>query len=186
MPYTAQQLMKLSRLVSQILRHEPWLYELELDADGWISVDDLLAAIKQNTSRWPAVAVEDLVQIIAQAEKKRHEIKEGKIRALYGHSIPGKLIKRSAEPPEYLYHGTTPELIEPIQAQGLLPMGRHYVHLSVDRKTAQQVGKRKSTQPIILTIRANEAYQNKIQFYQGNDMIWLADNVPASFISFSD
>lgn len=131
MPCTPQQLTRLSRFISQILRHEPWLYELELDAEGWVSLDSLLAAIKQNTSRWSAFTAEDLIQLTAQAEKKRHEIKEGKIRALYGHSIPGKLIKKLAEPPEYLYHGTAPELIEPIQAQGLLPMGRHYVHLSV-------------------------------------------------------
>lgn len=26
---------KLSRAVSHALRHEPWLYELELDGEGW-------------------------------------------------------------------------------------------------------------------------------------------------------
>ena len=26
----------LSRVVSHALRHEPWLYELELDEDGWV------------------------------------------------------------------------------------------------------------------------------------------------------
>lgn len=37
---------KLSRAVSHALRHEPWLYELELDGEGWTSVDDLLQALR--------------------------------------------------------------------------------------------------------------------------------------------
>lgn len=32
----------LSRVVSHALRHEPWLYELELDARGWTSMDALV------------------------------------------------------------------------------------------------------------------------------------------------
>jgi putative RNA 2'-phosphotransferase len=28
----------LGRVLSHALRHEPWLYELELDADGWVAV----------------------------------------------------------------------------------------------------------------------------------------------------
>jgi hypothetical protein len=35
----------LSRAVSHALRHEPWLYELELDAEGWASVKSVLIAL---------------------------------------------------------------------------------------------------------------------------------------------
>lgn len=35
----------LSRAVSHALRHEPWLYELELDDEGWVPVDQVLAAV---------------------------------------------------------------------------------------------------------------------------------------------
>ena len=31
-------LTQISRVVSHALRHEPWLYELELDAEGWTEV----------------------------------------------------------------------------------------------------------------------------------------------------
>jgi hypothetical protein len=36
----------LSRAVSHALRHEPWFYELELDAEGWASVDDVVAGLR--------------------------------------------------------------------------------------------------------------------------------------------
>jgi putative RNA 2'-phosphotransferase len=44
--YTRQELNAFSRVVSHALRHEPWLYELELDDAGWVSVDELLAAVR--------------------------------------------------------------------------------------------------------------------------------------------
>ena len=36
---------KLSRLLSYALRHRPDALRLELDAAGWVAVDDLLAAL---------------------------------------------------------------------------------------------------------------------------------------------
>ena len=35
-----------SRVASHALRHEPWLYELDLDDDGWVATDALLAALR--------------------------------------------------------------------------------------------------------------------------------------------
>jgi putative RNA 2'-phosphotransferase len=124
----------------------------------------------------------DLIAMIEQSSKKRHELKNGKIRALYGHSIPQKLLKEPAKPPARLYHGTASERVATIAKEGLKPMRRHYVHLSSDRETAQQVGKRKSSKSEILIIKANEAHQNGIIFYSGNDQVWLADYVPPEYI----
>lgn len=39
-------LINLSRAVSHALRHEPWLYELELDEEGWVAVEALTAALQ--------------------------------------------------------------------------------------------------------------------------------------------
>ena len=52
--------------------------------------------------------IEDLKIMIEKSEKKRHELKENKIRALYGHSIPMKIVKEEGVPPKFLYHGTSP------------------------------------------------------------------------------
>lgn len=42
----------LSRAVSRALRHEPWLFELELDAEGWTPAADLLAALRKEAPEW--------------------------------------------------------------------------------------------------------------------------------------
>jgi putative RNA 2'-phosphotransferase len=173
---------ELSRVISHALRHEPWLYELELDDAGWVSVDQLLAAVRIEKIAWADLSEADLTRMIKQSEKKRHELRGGKIRALYGHSIPQKLLKEAAQPPAILYHGTSPATVPHIRAEGLRPMGRQYVHLSADISTAEQVGKRKASQPTILTVRAGRAYQVGVPFYRGNDQVWLADVIKPEFI----
>jgi putative RNA 2'-phosphotransferase len=174
---------ELSRLVSHALRHEPWVYELELDDAGWVPVAALLDSIRATGPVWQHVGRDDLVQMVASSSKRRHEIDGDRIRALYGHSVPGRIVKVEAVPPELLFHGTSPPAWEAIQARGLLPMGRQYVHLSTDLATAEQVGRRKSSTPVLLSVRAGEAYGHGVCFWRGNEMVWLADAVPADFIT---
>ncbi|QRG65151.1 RNA 2'-phosphotransferase [Brevibacillus choshinensis] len=105
------------------------------------------------------------------------------IRALYGHSVPQKIVKTTGIPPSILYHGTSRDSIKRIIAEGILPMGRQYVHLSVDREMAMQVGKRKDRKPVLLQVNAEKASIEGIAFYQGNHAVWLADRVPSTFIT---
>ncbi len=62
-------------------------------------------------------------------------------------------------------------------------MTRQYVHLSIEPRTAREVGFRKDSQPIILLVEAGEAYRNGIFFYEGSKSVWLADYIPASYVS---
>jgi putative RNA 2'-phosphotransferase len=172
----------LSRAVSHALRHEPWLYELEIDDEGWTRVDDLLGALRQSRSDWKQLSKEDFEEMIARSEKRRHEISGDKIRALYGHSLPGKLKKTAAQPPLELFHGTTPSAAALVLREGLKPMGRQFVHLSIDLDTAVKVGKRKCEDPVILLIYASLASASGIVFYRGNETVWLADGIPCPFI----
>jgi putative RNA 2'-phosphotransferase len=176
---------RLSKLVAHALRHEPWLYELELDESGWVALADLVTAI-QGTPGYAKVQADDVQRMVATSPKQRYELSDGKIRALYGHSVPGRIIKRAATPPEQLYHGTSPAAWARIQRDGLIPMGRQYVHLAVSQDMAQQVGRRKAAEPVILRIHAAAAGHDGIPFWQGNDLVWLADRVPAQFITPAD
>ena len=60
-------------------------------------------------------------------------------------------------------------------------MSRQYVHLTTDTETAIKVGYRKSTNPVLLAIKAKDAYENGIKFYIGNEYVWLADSVPSEY-----
>jgi putative RNA 2'-phosphotransferase len=176
----------LSKAISHALRHEPWLYELELDDEGWGSVQDILVALRKQQPEWVNLSEADLRGVIKESTKRRHEIQDGRIRALYGHSIAGKLKRSPAIPPDVLYHGTTSDAVSCIKTSGLLPMGRQYVHLSVDKATAFEVGRRKAKSVTILRVLATEAHVKGARFYEGNEKVWLADVVPHQFIIFDE
>ena len=94
---------KLSKEVSYALKHAPWEYELEMDEEGWVDIDQLLNALNANDN-FKNVTQNDLAIMIDKSDKKRHEIKNNKIRAFYGHSIPMHIIKKEQAPPDKLYH----------------------------------------------------------------------------------
>ena len=84
---------QLSRTLSFALRHRPWEYGLTLDNEGWVD----LAKLIENLRKIPAftsLSQSDIEETIALSEKKRHEIANGKIRAVYGHSIKEKILRK--------------------------------------------------------------------------------------------
>jgi putative RNA 2'-phosphotransferase len=91
--------------------------------------------------------------------------------------------KEPIVPPAILYHGTTHKAAQIILKDGLKPMKRQYVHLSVDTDTAVQVGKRRDSEPAILKIDAAKAHSDGVKFYKGNDKVVLADYIPPEYIS---
>ena len=171
----------LSKELSYALRHAPWEYELEMDDEGWVDVDQLLQVLRLNP-KWENVNESDLHCVISESEKKRHEISNGRIRAFYGHSVPKRIQKSDATPPKILYHGTARRVSDLILQEGLKPNQRQYVHLSQDIETAMKVGKRRDAKPIILEIDAKRAHDNGVKFYLGNEMVWLADSIPPEYI----
>jgi putative RNA 2'-phosphotransferase len=172
----------LSKEISYALRHAPWEYELELDENGWVNITQLIEALKEN-NKWHNITKDDLVKMIDLSDKKRHEIINGKIRALYGHSTPNKIIIESKQPPEILYHGTAHRFMRAIKENGLFPQARQYVHLSADVETAIQVGKRRDHNPVLLLITARVAWNDGVIFYYANEKVWLVDFISYKYIS---
>jgi putative RNA 2'-phosphotransferase len=172
---------EISKIISHALRHEPERYGLILDENGFVSIDLLLEALRK-TKPDLNIDIDDIVQIITSAEKKRHEIVDDKIRALYGHSQVLISYQNSIEPPNVLFHGTSPANIENIMQKGLLPMSRSHVHLSTEFSMALSVGKRKDQNPVVFQIDAKKAFFEGVDFYRGNDSVWLANEIPPQFI----
>ncbi|QUH21898.1 RNA 2'-phosphotransferase [Alkaliphilus sp. B6464] len=172
----------LSKKISYVLRHHPEKFGLQLDEDGWVSVKALLTSIKNYDKKWQHITIEDIRFIVDTDDKKRYELLDEKIRAFYGHSVVNKINKVPCGPPEILYHGTTPEAYKSIQNNGLKSMSRQYVHYSLDQDTALMVAKRRTKHPVILLIKANDAYKDGINFYRETSGIYLSENLPSRYI----
>lgn len=103
------------------------------------------------------------------------------IRATYGHSKV-RILKNKVKPPKVLYHGTTSSAWKYIAKTGLKSMGRQFVHLSEDVKTATVVARRRTKNPIILVIDAKRAFEDGLAFYKGNDTTWLSANIDKRYL----
>ncbi len=175
-------LTELSKTISHALRHKPEEYGLTLDSDGFVGLEALRDAIRKAVPKYASIELDDIYKAVACSDKKRHEILDGKIRAYYGHSCQNAIEHEAAAPPDVLFHGTDPSLWEIIRQEGLRPMTRQMVHLSADIATAEIVGKRKASVPMILRIDAKRAAADGAVFYIGNDNVWLAGTIPAKYI----
>jgi putative RNA 2'-phosphotransferase len=177
-------LVQLSKLMSLALRHEPGRFGLTLDPEGYVSIEELITALEGTFPGISASMVMDVVHRIEQ-EKKRFSVRDDDIRANYGHSLAEAIKHEAVTPPGRLLHGTHRAAVESILANGLMPMNRQYVHLTNDIEIARRVGARRGA-AIILSIDAASAHANAIPFFRANEFFWLANSVPARFLSVLD
>ena len=168
---------KISRYMSYLLRHNPG--DLKLDEEGYVSLGDLVAKLRR---RYLQVDERLVREIVEKSDRRRFEIKDGKIRALYGHSIPVKINLSEDREVEVLYHGTTREAISRILKEGLRPMRRRWVHLSPTIEIARRVALRRTSRPVILKINANMARVRGIRFYKATEEVYLCKTIPPECI----
>ncbi len=175
-----KQYTSISKFLSLVLRHRPEVIGIELDEQGWVPIDLLLAACAAHGRLFSRA---DLDYVVANNNKQRFAISPDgqRIRASQGHSIAVKLGYEPAEPPELLYHGTAVQNLPSIRHQGLLKGNRHHVHLSADEATATAVGQRHG-KPVVLTVRAGEMVRAGYQFFQSTNGVWLTETVPYQFV----
>jgi putative RNA 2'-phosphotransferase len=177
-----KQRVELSKLLALLLRHRAAEHGLALDPEGFVPLDDVLAAIARQRG-WGWVQAEHVAEVIARQEKRRYEIVDGDIRAIYGHSVDTAISYLAVEPPEALLHGTARRFVETILREGLRPMSRQYVHLTDDPGLARLTGRRRDSDPAILRIEAARAHAAGVVFYQADNGVFLARAVPAEYIS---
>lgn len=84
-------------------------------------------------------------------------------------------------PPDVLYHGTGEKSAVSIDAEGLLPRTRLYVHLSGDAETARKVGSRHG-KPVVYKVLSGEMAKAGITFYRSVNGVWLTKTVPPQYL----
>jgi putative RNA 2'-phosphotransferase len=167
--------------VSLRLRHDPDGIGLALGPAGWAEADGLIAASARHGVHFTRA---ELDSVVAGNDKRRFEYdaQGTRIRARQGHSVPVDLGYVETAAPGVLYHGTATRLLPAIRRDGLLPMGRHDVHLSADPVTARSVGARHGAPVVFVVDAAGMARAGHIFRVTGNG-VWLTAAVPAAYLS---
>jgi putative RNA 2'-phosphotransferase len=174
---------EISEFFSYILRHRPEEVGIVLEAGGWVEIDRLLAACKQNGR---PISRNELDFVVEHNGKKRFAISDDglRVRASQGHSTDVDLAYAPMAPPELLYHGTARQHLDSIREHGLVKGKRHQVHLSDDETSAHLVGQRHGA-PVVLVVRAGEMSRAGFTFFRSANGVWLTDAVPYRYVDES-
>lgn len=177
-------LVRSSKFLSLVLRHQPEAAGIQLDAQGWCDIDDLLQGVAQHHA---PMSKETLMEVVATNEKKRFAISDcgQRIRASQGHSIDVSLGLQAVTPPATLYHGTASRFLDSILQNGLQKQSRQHVHLSASLDTAISVGSRHG-KPVVLTINCQAMQAAGHAFYCSENGVWLTDSVPAAYLTLME
>ena len=167
---------KVSRYMSYLLRHNP--ENLKMDRHGFVDLNQLLEKLRERFQ----IDKNFIFEIVEKSDRKRFEIVENKIRALYGHTIPVKLELEEDKVAKVFYHGTTPDAASKILEVGLKPMKRRWVHLSPTMEIATEVGLRRTENPVILEIDAEAARKNGLRFYKATDKVYVCGAILPRYI----
>ena len=170
---------RLSKLLSLMLRHRPEEFGIEVDRYGFADLEAVLTALQGRDADFD---LRDIEAVVYDAEKQRFEIVEGRIRARYGHSFPVEMDIDPTEPPPYLYKGVDADEVDVALAEGLKPSDRQYVHLSFDPDVAAQLGGRRGERGAVIRVDALRAHQGGVPFYDCGPTV-LTPVVPPDYVA---
>lgn len=173
-----KELTRIGKFLSLVLRHQPQQANIKLDKNGWADVSLLLKNVN--------ITLPELDWIVENNNKKRFTYNEDKtmIRANQGHSLSEVEVEMEevTEAPEFLYHGTSRDIVPILKKEGIKKMSRNHVHLSKDLETATMVGKRKSSDIVILKIKAKDMIADGNTIYISKNGVYLTSFVDPKYL----
>ena len=175
-----KEIVRISKFLSLVLRHQPEEIGIALDENGWTKVATLMEQANKNGV---LLSREFLELVVVTNFKKRFAFNadKTKIRASQGHSVSVDLDYTLQTPSAILYHGTSERNLKSILATGLQKQNRHHVHLSTDVATALNVEQRHG-KPVVLRVDAEAMALRGYLFYLSENQVWLTNQVPSEYL----
>jgi len=175
-----KELDRVGRVITGILRHFPERFDIFLDEHGFVSIKELVEAIRNKNRSFGWLKEEHVVALAETDDKGRYQIKDDKIRATYAHTINVDLSDLPKDGiPEVLYYPASEEEAPMLLERGITPMEQTYVHLSGTKEKAMEAGMVKNESPVILTIDGKKMAEENTEIYRAGREVYLAKNVPA-------
>lgn len=169
---------KISKLLSWLLRHGAESEGLRLDDAGFIDVHAIL-----NLKRCKSITLEDIERVVKENDKKRFTLRYNEnclqIRANQGHSLKvndDALLTLLTEEtvPRIIYHGTYFSKLKCIREQGLNRMNRNHVHFASNLPTEGTVdNKMRHNIQAVVGVDTLKAMKDGYKFYKSDNEVIL-------------
>jgi len=173
-------LVRLSKRLSWLLRHGAGEAQLDMDEAGWTGIEQVLRVLGVTRSQ--------LDRAVQLNDKGRLVIEGSRVRACQGHSLQGMPVTvegleaswELVHPSTALWHGTKISAADGIASAGILPGTRTHVHLAPD--PGSRVGKRGSND-LLLEISPASLASEDLQVFRAPNGVLLTRHVPVSAIT---
>jgi putative RNA 2'-phosphotransferase len=175
-----RQLESLARMLTYILSHRPDEFGLVLSGDGFIPIKHLLQALTAEPG-WGFVRRHHLDQVAGLMSPPAFEMVGDQIRAV--RPEPARLRRETAEPPPaLLYAAIPPKAQVPVWESGLKALPGRELVLAATPELALKLGRRRSPDPILVTVQAQAAARRGISFTGYGDGLYLAPDLPRDLL----
>ncbi len=168
----------LIRLLVYALGVAPHEFYLLPNAQGWVSIKELMRALNQDEHS--GAAREGAIRQAATMQAPELlEITPSHIRARHREPIP---MEYAIIPPGHLYFGARPKSYAHVLQNGLSAGEQGPLVLSPTKELALTLSSRREPEPIVLTIQARKASERGVVFdLMGSDM-YLCQHVAPEFL----
>ena len=175
----------ISKALTYLLRHVAVQENLEIDNNGFVSIDQLL---NHNRLKTHKCTRDDIERIVTNSDKKRFVInyENNTIAATQGHSIKLKPdesvlvpIEKISDLPEKLIHGTNlKNSILILKSGSLLNMQRNHIHLSpgIVGQDSQVISGMRTTSTVFIYIKKDQDTLSHLQLFKSLNDVYLCSN----------
>jgi 2'-phosphotransferase len=177
---------KLSKLLSFVLRHGAEKLSFYLDNKGFAEVDELL-----KNKQFENYTLEDIQRVVDTNDKKRFvlELDGGrlKIRACQGHSLKSIDLGLQVLSPgeiELAVHGTYYKFWESIKQTGLKALNRNHIHFSCSDKFVKPgthqgpaISGFRANAEIIIYLNIEQCLKDGIKLYRSENNVILSEGI---------
>ncbi len=159
-----------------VLGVSPAEFALVPDQEGWVEVKELLKALHEDPS-WRHLRqgmVADAAQRLAPQEL---ELAGKKVRCK---SRRPPEPQPGPPPPAHLYLGLRRRAWPVAQRRGLAAGPKGPLLLAADKETALRLGRRRDSQPVLVTVQARQAQDRGVEFWAWGEGLYLCHWLPAA------
>ena len=181
-----EELDQLGRMMAGILRHFPERFGLRMDEQGWVDMQELIEAIKARRNRYHWLRSHHIHAIVETDPKGRYQVRDGALRATYGHSFDVELQLPTVDIPDELFYPSAKEELDILLKTGIHPTDRKKVHLSKTLQDAIIAGQHRGDNQIILSVNSKEAIESGIVIHRAGKTVYTTDEMPSEYLSVAE
>ena len=168
-------LQSLAKMLTYVLARRPDEFGLVPDADGYVTIKDLLKALHEEEGL-RHVNRSHLAEIILSVPEAPIEISENRIRARNRETLAPTTEAETL--PKVLFTAIRRRAHAVVLERGVQAADHARIVMTPDREVAERLGKRIDPEPVILTVQVQHCRDQGVAFEQAGEGLFLTDLIP--------